>query len=210
MRTVLVTLCAATLILGWSVPVALTGLLSQVAYVTTLIPWLRWINGLPVWLLGCIQGVVPQTTLIVLTMLLPCVLRIVTERRCLLTEIAVELSLQQTYFVFLFIQVFLTVSLSSTVTAILQQLLHRIDSVPMTLATNLPKASNYFFSYLLLRCFSISASSLLQVGRLIGWCARARLRSTTPRQRWEQEKALPQMQWGTLFPIFTNLACIGR
>ena len=209
-RTAFVVASAAALILAWSIPVALTGVISQIAYLTALLPWLRWIDALPAWLLGCLQGILPQVMLTALTMLLPYVLRIITERQGLLTEVAVELSLQKTYFTFLFIQVFLTVSLSSSITAVIQQVLHGLDSIPAVLATNLPKASNYFFSYLLLRCFSVSASSLLQMGRLIDWCTLARIRSVTPRQKWEKQTSLPQMQWGTLFPIYTNLACIGK
>ena len=209
-RTALVVASAATLILAWSIPVAFTGAISQIAYLTAPIPWLRWIDALPMWLLGCVQGVLPQIMLTALTMLLPYVLRIITERQGLLTEVAVELSLQKTYFTFLFIQIFLTVSLSSSITAGIQLLLHGLDSVPAVLATSLPKASNYFLSYLLLRCFSVSASSLLQLGRLIEWCTLGRIRKVTPRQEWEERTSLPQMQWGTLYPIYTNLACIGK
>jgi hypothetical protein len=208
-RTTLVVASAVALVLAWSVPVALTGVISQIAYLTALLPWLRWIDALPAWLLGCLQGILPQVMLTALTMLLPYVLRMIMERQGLLTEVAVELSLQKAYFTFLFVQVFLTVSLSSSVTAVIQQLLHGLDSVPAVLAANLPKASNYFFSYLLLRCFSESASSLLQIGRLIDWCTLTRIRNVTPRQTWEKQASLPQMQWGTLFPIYTNLACIG-
>ncbi len=209
-RAALVVVSVTAIILTWSVPVALTGVISQISYLTALLPWLHWINALPSWLLGCIQGVLPQLMLTVLTTLLPYVLRIITERRGLLTEVAVELSLQKYYFTFLFVQVFLTVSLSSSITAVVQEVLHGLDSVPAVLATNLPKASNYFFSYLLIRCFSQSASSLLQVGRLINWYTLTSIMSVTPRQKWEEETSLPQMQWGTLFPIYTNLACIGK
>jgi len=209
-RTVLVVVSVTAIILTWSVPVALTGVISQISYLTPLLPWLHWIDAFPSWLLGCIQGVLPQVMLTVLTTLLPYVLRIITERRGLLTEVAVELSLQKYYFAFLFVQVFLTVSLSSSITAIVQEVLHGLDSVPAVLATNLPKASNYFFSYLLIRCFSQSANSLLQVGRLIDWCTLASIMNVTPRQKREKETSLPQMQWGTLFPIYTNLACIGK
>jgi len=209
-RTVFVVVSAAALILAWSIPVALTGVISQIAYLTALLPWLRWIDALPAWLLGTLQGILPQVMLTAFTMLLPYVLRMITERQGLLTQVAVELSLQKSYFTFLFIQVFLTVSLSSSITAVIQQLLHGLDSVPAVLATSLPRASNYFFSYLLLRCFSVSASSLLQIGRLIDWFTLARIRNVTPRQKLEEQTNLPQMQWGTLFPIYTNLACIGK
>ncbi len=124
-------------------------------------------HALSTWLFGCIQGVLPQLILIALITLLSYILRIITERRGLLTKVTVELSLQKYYFTFLFVQVFLTVSLSSSITIVIQEVLHGLDSVPVMLVTNLPKASNYFFSYLMLRCFSVSASSILQVGRLI-------------------------------------------
>ena len=193
-RTVLVVISIIALLLAWSVPVAFTGLVSQIAYLTALLPWLHWIDALPAWLFGCIQGVLPQLILIALITLLPYILRIITERRGLLTEVAVELSLQKYYFTFLFVQVFLTVSLSSSITVVIQEVLHDLDSVPVVLATNLPKASNYFFSYLILRCFSVSASSILQVRRLIDWYTLAPIMSTTPRQKWEKQTALPQMQ----------------
>lgn len=209
-RTALIMVFTVTLVLAWSLPVALTGILSQLAYLTALVPWLHWVDALPTWLLGSLQGIFPQVILTALTMLLPYVLRIVIERQGLLTEVAVELSLQKSYFSFLFVQVFLTVSLSSSVTAIIGQLLHGLDSVPTMLATGLPKASNYFFSYLLLQCFSMSASSLLPIGRLLGLYILARISDATPRQEWEKHTNLPQMQWGTLFPIYTNLACIGE
>ena len=209
-RTVLVVFSVAALVLTWSVPVAFTGVVSQIAYLTALWPSLHWVDASPAWLLGCTQDVLPQLILIALTTLLPYVLRIITKRRGLLTEVAVELSLQKYYFTFLFVQVFLTVSLSSSITAVAQKVLHGLDSVPVVLATNLPKASNYFFSYLLLRCFSVSASSLLQMVRLIGWYTLVPIMNTTPREEWEKQRDLPQMQWGTLFPIYTNLACIGK
>ena len=198
------------LLLVWAVPVVFTGLLSRVSYLGGLVPWLHWINSIPAWLLGCIQGVLPQILLTALTTLLPYVLRMLTESRALLTEVAVEQSLQKSYFTFLFVQVFLTVSLASSAPAIIQQTLHSVDSIPEILATNLPKASNYFLSYLLMQCFTVSASSLLQVGRLASWCISLGFSKGTPREQWKKQTRLPQMQWGTVFPIYTNLACIGK
>jgi len=209
-RSALALIAVVSLIVAWAIPVAFTGLVSQITYLTGLLPWLHWIDRLPTWLLGSIEGVLPQLILTLLTMLLPLILRAITRRQGLLTEVAVELSLQKYYFAFLFVQVFLTVSLSSSITAVAQEILHGLDSLPTILATNLPKASNYFFSYLLLRGFSVSAGSLLQMGGLINWIVLAPITSHTPRQKWERQTGLPQMQWGTLFPIYTNLACIGK
>ena len=99
--------------------------------------------------------------LVVLNVLLPVVLRALTEWQSHPTETAVEMSLQKSYFLFLFVQNFLTVSLSSSITAIAQEVLHGPSSAAALLATNLPRASNYFFSYLALQSLSVSAGALL-------------------------------------------------
>ena len=209
-RSVLALIVVVSLIVAWTIPVAFTDLVSQITYLTGLLPWLHWIDRLSTWLHDFIEGVLPQLILTLFTMLLPLILRMITRRQGLLTEVAVELSLQKYYFAFLFVQVFLTVSLASSIAAVAQEILHGLNSLPAILAINLPKASNYFFSYLLLRGFSVSAGSLLQMGGLIDWIVLAPIMSHTPRQKWERQTSLPQMQWGTLFPIYTNLACIDK
>ncbi len=148
--------------------------------------------------------------LVALTALLPLVLRIITAWQGLSTETAVELSLQKYYFAFLFVQNFLTVSLSSSITAIAQDLLHGLNSAPALLAGNLPKASNYFFSYLALQGLSVSAGAFLQAEGLINWLILAPWTDRTPRQKWERQIGLPEIRWGTFYPLYTNLACISK
>lgn len=121
-----------------------------------------------------------------------------------------ELSLQNYYFIFLFVQNFLKVSLSSSITAIAQDILHGLDSAPALLAKNLPKASNYFFSYLILQGLSVSAGALLQAEGLINWLILAPWMDRPPRQKWEGQTSLPEIRWGTLYPLYKNLACIGK
>ena len=209
-RTILATVAVVLLIVTWALPVAFTGLLSQISYLTELLPWLEWVDQLPGWLLGCIQGILPQVILTAITILLRVVFRMIAECQALPTKMAVEQSLQNYYFTFLFVQVFLTVSLSSSVTTIIQELIHDPESVPAVLARNLPKASNYFFSYILLQGLSISAGALIRVGGLINWIILAPYMDHTPRQKRERQTSLPQLQWGTVLPIYTNLACIGK
>ena len=209
-RTMLAAVAIALLIIAWTLPIALTGVLSQISYLTGVLPWLICINRLPGWLLGCIQGILPQVILTVLIMVLPIIFRVIVNYQGLLTKTAVELSLQIYYFTFLFVQVFLTVSLSSSVTTIVQEVVHGLDSVPAVLARSLPKASNYFFSYILLHGFSVSAGALIQVRGLINWIILAPLMDRTPRQKQKRQLSLPQMEWGVIFPIYANLACIGK
>ncbi|KAI9767469.1 MAG: hypothetical protein M1840_005698 [Geoglossum simile] len=208
-RTALVIVVVGGLVIGWAFPVTFTGLVSQISYLTTVFPWLGWIKKLPGWLLGVISGVLPQLMLAILMAVLPMILRLLAKQQGVHTGMAMELSVQNYYFAFLFVQVFLVVSLSSGITTVIQQISKDVTSTPRVLAKNLPKAGNYFFSYLLLQAFSVSAGALVQIGGLISWFILSPLLDSTARQKWARQTSLPKVRWGTFFPVFTNLACIG-
>ncbi|KAL9127437.1 MAG: hypothetical protein Q9217_003689, partial [Psora testacea] len=57
---------------------------------------------------------------------------------------------------------------------------------------------------------SVSASALLQAAGLINWLIFAPWRDRTPRQKWERQMSLPEIRWGTFYPLYTNLACISK
>ena len=210
LRTGLTITIVAGLVIGWAIPVTFTGLLSQVKALTAIVPWLNWINRFPNWAIGLVQGVLPPVILAGLMALLPIILRFLSKQRGLHTGNAIELSVQDYYFVFLFVQVFLIVSISTGITTALKQLIRSIGSAPAILAINLPRASNYFFSYMLLQAFSVSAGALLQIGGLFSWFVLAPFTDNTARARWTRQVNLPTVQWGSFFPIYTNLAAIGR
>ena len=197
------------LIIFWAIPVTFTGLLSNITYLSRF-SWLKWITKAPTWFLSIIQGVLPQAILALLLVLLPVILRFLSKIQGNHTGMAVELSVQSYYFSFLFVQVFLVVSISSGITTILPEIAKNPGSVPSLLASNLPRASNYFFSYLLLQAFSVSAGALVQIGGLVQWFILAPLLDSTARQKWRRQINLPNVQWGTFFPVYTNLACIGK
>ena len=209
-RTGLVVVLIIALIIGWAVPVTFTGLLSQVKYLATTYTWLSWLNRAPEWVVSIIQGVLPPALLSLLLFLLPIILRLLAKIQGDHTGMAIELSVQKYYFAFLFVQVFLVVSISSGITATLKQISDSPQAVPSILASNLPKASNYFFSYLLLQALSTSAGALVQIMSLVQWFILAPLLDSTARQKWKRQTTLPNMQWGTFFPFYTNFACIGQ
>ncbi|KAI4192844.1 MAG: hypothetical protein LQ350_008550 [Teloschistes chrysophthalmus] len=123
-----------------------------------------------------------------------------------ISRVDAELALQDYYFSFLFLQVFLVVSIASSVATVLSSLRYDFNSFATLLALNLPKAANYFLSYIMLQAISVSAGALLQVGRLVGFST-AYLLDHTPRDVWERLKK-PQLRLGTFFPVYTNLAVI--
>lgn len=197
------------LVIGWAVPVTFTGLLSNLDYLRDQYKWLGWLHKIPKTVIAIIQGVLPQALLALLLFLLPLILRLLSKTQGDYTGMAVELSVQRYYFAFLFVQVFLVVSISSGITTVIGQLANTPQSAPAILAQNLPKASNYFFSYLLLQALTVSAGALVQIMGLIQWFILAPLLDSTAREKWRRQINLPNMQWGSFFPVYTNLACIG-
>jgi len=121
---------------------------------------------------------------------------------------AIELAVQRYYFAFLFVQVFFVVSVASSVGTVLKQF-SQVQNVPQLLAQNIPKSSNYFFSYLVLQALSVSAGALLQVFPLVTWFIFAPWFDNTARKKWARTTSLNQMHWGTFFPTYANFAAIG-
>ena len=196
------------MVVGWAFPVAFTGLLSQLSYLESAFPWLEWLSQLPGWLLSAIQGVLPPLFLAILMALLPLILRFLCRAQGLHTGMAIELTVQNYYFAFLFVQLFLVVAISSSFSVVLDHIAD-VTSWPEMLAQNIPVSSNYFFSYMILQALSVSAGALVQIFSLVSWFILAPLLDNTARKKWGRTTNLSQMQWGTFFPMYTTLASIG-
>jgi hypothetical protein len=208
-RTGAVIIIIVGMVIGWAIPVSFTGALSKLDELGDNYKWLEWVKRIPHVFKSAIQGVLPQGLLALLIILLPLILRFLAKTQGDHTGMAVELSVQRYYFAFLFFQVFLVVSISTAITQVINDIAHNPQSAPAVLAGNLPKSSNWFFSYLLLQALSVSAGALAQAGELIQWFVLAPLLDSTARQKWRRQVNLPNMQWGSFFPVYTNLACIG-
>jgi hypothetical protein len=208
-RTALVYSLVAAFTLGFALPVAITGSLSQIGYLAYVVPWLRRLESLPSWVIATIQGVLPSAMLSLITAMVPSVLRLLANMQGLHSRQGVEKCVQIYYFSFLFVQVFLTVSLSAGITTIIGQLPDTVEAIPTLLAQNLPKASNYFFSYIMIHAFTTFAFTLMQFTRLISMSFLSPLFDKTPRQKWIRRQNLGLQNWGTFVLVFTNIACIG-
>ncbi|KAJ4341747.1 hypothetical protein N0V95_007139 [Ascochyta clinopodiicola] len=196
------------LIIFWGIPVSVTGALSQISTLTKQFPWLKFLEKLPTWVISFIQGVLPPLLLAVLFAVLPIILRLLAGATGTTTSGERELLVQNFYFAFVFIQLFLVVSLSSGITATIEKITNNPISVPQTLAENLPKAANYFFSYMILQALSISSGTLLQIGSVLvivffGFF------DTTPRQKVSRVLNRSGINWGTMIPVYTNFGAIG-
>jgi hypothetical protein len=196
------------MVIGWAFPVAFTGLLSQLSYLEDAFTWLSWISKLPEWFISAVQGILPPLFLAILMAILPLLLRFLCRAQGLHTGMEIELTVQNYYFAFLFVQLFLVVAISSSFTTILQNITD-VTSWPDLLAQNIPLSSNYFFSYMILQALSVSAGALVQIFSLVSWFILAPILDSTARRKWARTTNLNQMQWGTFFPVYTTLASIG-
>ncbi|KAK6580676.1 hypothetical protein PZA11_006912 [Diplocarpon coronariae] len=206
-RTAVVFGIVTGMVVLWTFPVAWTASLAQIEGLAAKYNWLKWLNQIPHKVLSAVAGVLPTLALAILLALVPIILKYLATVQGAQTGVQKQRSVQNYYFAFLFVQVFLVVSISGGALAALGSATN-IASIPETLATQLPKAANYFFSYMILQALSTSSGTLLQIGTLILWYLLPKLFDNTAREKWKRNTTLPNVTWGTFFPVYTNFACI--
>lgn len=216
LRTGLVTvaICATTLL--WAIPVAWTAALSQLDQMIQTTDWLSWVreNEVLEKAAKALAGVLPAIVLALLLLLVPILLNFLAGFKGAKTGAQRTEFVQIFYFFFLFVQVFLVVSIASFFAASVDKLIENIQKLDTVgavldlLANNLPKAANYFFSYMILQAMTTSAGTLLQIGALLVWFIIARIFDSTARNKWSRNTNLNEIQWGKFFPVYTNFACI--
>ncbi|KAK8912324.1 putative membrane protein [Metarhizium anisopliae] len=214
-RTAFVAFILTAMIALWAIPVSWTAALSQL---DTLIRnkdlrsfflQHRTLRMLAVSVAGVLPGVALTLMLMLIPPLLECLSRI--QGSTLRSQQAAFV--QRFYFVFLFVQMFLVVSIASFFSSSLNQFLENIEALRSAenilnlLSQNLPTAANYFFSYMILQALSGSANILMQKAPMF-WFVADRLFSYTPRQKWLRRDSMDIVGWGAVFPLYTTLACI--
>lgn len=197
------------LIITWSFPVAFVGAISNVSALCVSVSWMQWLCELPVPVNGIIQGALPPAALAVLFMLLPIILRLLARFEGIPLRTGIELSLMTRYFLFMVINGFLIVTLSSGLIAAIPEITKNPSSAVTLLATRLPAASTFFLTYFVTVSFSGAAGSLLQIARLVLYYVKLVLLGSTPRSVWNLKDSFATVAWGTLYPSMTLLTVIG-
>ncbi|KAK8150612.1 hypothetical protein G3M48_000485 [Beauveria asiatica] len=212
-RSTVVNLTLAAMIVLWAVPVASTAALGQIDTLIRTQPWLSFVNRHETLhrFLAAVAAITPGLALSLLLHILPVILIWLAQLGGAKLQSQRAELVQKLYFVFLFIQMVMVVSLASFFTSSVPQYLRNLEelqSVGAILALftqNLPSAANYFFSYLILQSLSRSAGNMLQVERLLIFLwYKVRKRGDGPSDN--------EMDITTLacdMPVLTTLACIG-
>lgn len=198
----------AAAIIFWSIPAVFVGALSNIRTLSESIFFLSWITKLPESVLNLIQGLLPALALSWLMAAVPWMLRGCARVAGVPSHAQVELFVQHAYFAFQIVQVFLITTLTSAASAALTDVLKDPLSVRELLSENLPKASNFYLSYILIQCLAAGSARLANLGGLV---RHEIIGKTTadPKRRFRRWRKLARIHWGSEFPRFTNMGVIG-
>lgn len=198
----------AFLVIFWAVPVAFVGVISNVTYLTDKLHWLRWIDNLPDQLYGLVTSNLPTVMLLLLNTFLPIFIRAAAKVSGMPSRQHAEFFTQKSYFFYLIVNGFLVTALSSSAAAAVSQIVEEPTLALNILASNLPKSSNFYISFIILQGLAISSGTLFQIVGLFMYYVLGYLLDSTLRKKWGRFSGLGGLLWGTTFPVYTNLACI--
>ncbi|CCD23314.1 Phm7p NDAI_0B02790 [Naumovozyma dairenensis CBS 421] len=196
------------LIIFWAIPVAVVGCISNINFLTEKVPFLKFINNLPNFLMGLITGILPTLMLAVLMSLLPPFIKMAGTLSGCLTKLETDQYCQKWYYAFQVIQVFIVTTLASSASATVEAIIRDPSSAMTLLANNLPKASNFYIAYFLLQGLTVPSGSLLQALNLVLQNTMGRILDSTPRQKWKRYNTLSKPDMGVIYPTMEILVCI--
>ncbi|PLN85977.1 DUF221-domain-containing protein [Aspergillus taichungensis] len=196
------------LVIFWAIPTAFVGAISNLNALTNMLPWLDFIYNAPDWLRSVINSLLPSVLMSVLMALLPIILRLMAKIGGAPSLAEVELTTQNFYFAFQVVQVFLVVTIASSASSVATKIIEDPTIAAELLANNIPTASNFYISYIILQGLSFSSGALLQIGGLIVGKILGMFLDNTPRKIYTRWSTLAGLGWGTVYPVFTLLAVV--
>lgn len=196
------------LIIFWAIPVAVVGAISNINSLIEMLPWLSFINKMPSFLLGVITGLLPSVALAILMSLVPIIMRLCAKLSGEPSLSRVELFTQNAYFAFQVVQVFLITTMSSAAPAVIEGIANNPGSIPTMLAENIPKASNFYLPYFVVQGLGIAANVISQVVGFAIFTLVYKFLAKTPRAMYKKWSSLSALSWGSLLPVYTNIAVI--
>ncbi|RMY51905.1 hypothetical protein D0865_06079 [Hortaea werneckii] len=199
------------LVAFWSIPVAGVASIANVDSLEDLaaFSWLSQIfDPMPDAIRGVITGLLPVIAVAILMALLPIILRFAAKIGGDPTNSAVELTVQNYFFAFQVVQVFLVATLGSAASSVGQSVAEDPISAPRILANKIPKASTFYLCYFVLQGLGVVSGILLSLVGLVLFMLLGKLLDKTPRKMYNRWIGLSALGWGTVFPIYTNLFVI--
>lgn len=197
------------LIVFWAIPVAIIGVISSVDTIKAL-PGLGWINDIPQVILGVVSNLLPSVALAILMSLVPVIMRALSKVAGCKTNTESELFTQHAYFIFQVVQIFLVRTMTNAFADSIVDIAENPSNVLNILATNIPKASNFYISYFIVQGLTIAIGTMTQVVGLVVFRLLYKYLSGTPRALFTKWTSLAGVLWGSLLPVYTNIVVIGK
>lgn len=191
-------------VIFWIFPVFITGLISNVDYISCKVPWLGWIQtGIPGIGRGIIKAVLPTAMFAILNMVLIMWLRFLAKMSGIPSKNGIELSLMNRFSIFIIVQNFLFMSVISGASSQVSAFVNSVKE-PQAFVSNIamaiPKASSFFLSYMSLQGISGGPMLFLQLVPLILYFVMLKLLASTPRSIWHKKNDMGAPAWGVFFP----------
>jgi hypothetical protein len=120
----------------------------------------------------------------------------------------VELATQDWYMAFQVIQVFVITTFSSGAASVVTKIIDDPSSATTLPAESLPKASNFFISYIIVQGLGLAASDLLNIGAFVMLNIVGKFLDKSPRKIFKRYIKLAGLGWGSLYPKIGNLGII--
>ncbi|KAG2200841.1 hypothetical protein INT47_001372 [Mucor saturninus] len=199
------------IIIFWAVPVVFVQAVANINELAKVLPFLSVINKLGPQVVGIIQGILPAVALSILISLVPVIFTILSTKEGIPQRSFVQLSVLHKFFFFQLIDVVLVSTLSGGILAMIEQI-KNIASNPFgiinTLSENLPKASTFFITFVMLQSTNQSGQAMLQlVPYILSYIMP--MFATTPRDIYNQKRTCPNVNLGTLIPAQTIIFVLG-
>ncbi|KAI7245991.1 DUF221-domain-containing protein [Hortaea werneckii] len=198
---------ATFLCIFWTIPIAFAGIITNINYITDKVPFLAWIQDIPPQILGIVTGLIPVVLVAVMMALVPIFLSLVA-RQFLPTMPAVQAKVQRWYFPFQVVQVFLVTTFTSAATSVVTDIINDPTSAAGLLATNLPKASNFYIVYFVLNGLIAASLQFLNIVPLLFALFLGKILDTTPKKMYNRYVTLGGLGWGAFYPKMTLLGVI--
>ncbi|KAI1801214.1 DUF221-domain-containing protein [Daldinia bambusicola] len=199
------------LIIFWSIPSGIIGLISNIGYLANNVEWLSFLKGLPEPVIGLLSGLIPPLATSWLSKIVPSIFRYIFKSTGSPTNTTAELKVQKWYYIFQVTQVFLVTTVFSGAAPVAAQLMERAKdptSIPELLARQIPKASNFYLTYFIIQGTTSAADNLLNYSDLMSYLIYNYFFDKTPRQKFNRYTSMKGIAWGKLFPKFANFAII--
>ncbi|ODV57940.1 Spo75p, partial [Ascoidea rubescens DSM 1968] len=202
------------LIIFWIIPIIFISFLSQLPYLTTLLPFLEFLNSFPLFFKQLVSNFLPALFLSFLSELIPSIFYSLSFAKGIPTGSEIQIDIQYWLFLFFFINIFLIVALSIGLFNLVISLINNPISLLMIVSSDLSKASNFFLNFLILKGLSFFSGSLLQpymiIQKLFLFCNFQLKCTLTPRAMLEKQLILGcDYDWGSIYPIFSLFGVIG-